>query len=208
MSYYLKGDFDLTGLPQELHSVIILLMPSQINLFSKNNTNISDSKIASPIYVISQYAKTILLTFNAILFILYGYRFVLDRDISRINARAEELRGQIAQYEEKALEFDKYQNLADFVLQIEQQDINVPFVLEFLNESTPTGVSIRKIQISEGDLIVHAESHTPAEFSTLLGLLLEEPKFASVILDSSQYDEKEDSFLFSMRMEYIYGIDQ
>lgn len=182
-------------------------MPSQINLFSKNSTKSGNKAVDSPIYVISQYAKTILLTFNAVLFIMYAYRFVLDRDISRNSARAEDLKSQITQYEEKALKFQEYQDLTDFVQHVKQQDINVPFILEFLNASTPTGVSIRKMEIYDGHLLIQAQSHSPAEFSTLLGLLLEEPKFASVILESSQYDDKSDSFLFSMKMEYVYGID-
>lgn len=176
-------------------------MPSQINLIPK----VDSTNKSGIVYSLSFYAKNILLVFNAILFVMYGYRFILDRSISRSNTQLQEIRAEIDTYKEFALKYKHYQDLAIFTYGVRVNEVNVLFILDFLNASTPTGIAIKNVQISEGEVTIDAESSSPAEFTTFLGLVLQEKKFSSVILTSSQYDSKEESFTFTLKMSYSYG---
>jgi len=176
-------------------------MPSQINLIPKADLNTKKGYF----YLLSFYAKNILLVFNTVLFLFYGYRFALDRNISRDIATNQEIRLQIDSYSEPALRYKKYQDLTSFTQDVNSGEVNALFILDFLNNSTPTGISIKDVEISDGKVQILAKSGSPGEFTTFLSLVLQEPRFSSVILTSSQYNKESDSFSFTLKMDYSYG---
>lgn len=174
-------------------------MPLNLNLQSDLNINNSRASIFT---WVSTRGRYLLLILNIILFCVYVYRFYLDRDNSiRIN-KIENLVVSLSSYENKALTYDLIQDQADFVKNRNSQNVDEVFVLSIIKNSVPTNIDITGIEVNGRELIIKAKSSDPITFSSFISLIISEERITNLILQSSNYIEKDDSYEVTLVINY------
>ena len=173
-------------------------MPNNINLSPKNTYSHSSVFLAW----LSSKGKYIVLLFNILLFLIYMFSLSVERENIIISTEINKDINKIKSLEESARLYNKFQSTVDLVSTELSSDANVPFILDFLRKSTPSGIIITNISYSDGLIRIVAKSKDSIIFSSFIQLMSSEAKFTSVNLVSSSYNETDASFITNFEIGY------
>lgn len=172
-------------------------MPTNVDLLP-NLGELNNTKHSIFFSWLSGSGKYILLLANSVLFILFIYRFYLDRDRVILTKDISDLHSQITSLEESALEFDRIQLIVKTVQENKINSINAKFILEVLKEVTPSGVEVDAISTKSDHLLITAVSYDPQTFSVFMDYFLRESAFLSVSLTSSTLSQDTGAYTFTL----------
>jgi|GEM_PF-4951167 len=171
-------------------------MPLNIDLLS--NTVEQTPKHGNFFSWLASSGKYILLLANSILFILFIYRFYLDRDRVLLTRDISNLHSKITSYAESALEYDTIQKIVKTVEENKLTSVNATFILEVLKQVTPSGIKINSLNTKSDHLYITAVSLDPQTFSVFMDYFLKESAFSSVNLNSSILNQETGAYTFTL----------
>ncbi len=173
-------------------------MPLNINLKPSDTSN----KTNSFFEWFSTYGKYLLVLFNITLFVFYTYKTSLIRKRTLLKEEIQKMEADIETLHPLAKEYDEIQNTAKLVEEAQKMDSKPEFLLNFLKKATPVGVIIEDINAKGGELSIIATSKSPEIFSSFVSAMINEKRFESVILVSSNKLEKEDAYTTKFKLTY------
>lgn len=175
-------------------------MPTNVDLLP-NSGELTNTRHSAFFSWLSGSGKYILLLANSVLFILFIYRFYLDRDRVVLTKDISNLHSQITSLEESALEYDRVQSIVMTVEENKTTSINAKFILEVLKQVTPSGVEVDAISTRSDHLIITAVSYDPQTFSIFMDYFLREDSFLSVSLNSSTLSQETGAYTFTLDIQ-------
>lgn len=171
-------------------------MPIQINLTPQD--------IGTNVFIewLDSRGKYILLVFNIILISFYVYSLHLERQNLLISEEINRNHADIKKLQDKAVSFNNMQQTANYIKEERKKDSDPNFLLNFLSRATPSGIIIKTVSAQEGILDISAVSEDSIIFTSFIDLMVNEPRFKSVILTSSVYSESNDNFSSTFQITY------
>ncbi len=149
----------------------------RINLLPK------DPFLASPLGRLLQWAlsagRYIVIFTELVVIISFATRFVLDKQLTDLNASIFRKRSEILAYGDLELQFITTQSKLDQLAKL-QQDMNITDVFEALTAVTPKDVSLSQLSITQSTVSITGKTFSQNSFNLLINNLQLSNRFSNI----------------------------